>query len=137
MKGEEFVKRFPWIDPLVDLSRLKYRPEVYEHDYHYATRGSAHKIMAYMEPMHSDHLERTDGHEWELFRASHRGIIDGVEYLWGMFVEGLGLFNVMVPVELARQLSEEERAAWSKVRLGMYGSHSGNLSYTFDSGVKP
>lgn len=137
MNETEFKERFPWIDPLVDLSKMKYRADVKEHDQHYATRGSCHKIMAYMQPFHSAHLERTDGHDWELFRASHRGTIDGVEYLWGMFVEGLGLFNVMVPVELSRSLTATEREAWSKVRLGMYGSHSGNLSYTLDSGVKP
>jgi hypothetical protein len=135
MSEEEFLKKFPWIDPVADKVRMKYRPEAKEHDQHYATRGACHKIMAYMKPIHSKHLDHTDGHDWELFRASHRGTIDGVEYLWGMFVEGLGMFNVMIPLELSRPITSDERAAWSKVRLGMYGSHSGNLSYTFNSGV--
>ena len=136
MSKEEFLERFPWIDPMADLGRMKYRAEVKVHNEHYATRGACHKIMSYMKPIQSKHLDRTDDHEWELFHASHRGTIDGVEYLWGMFVEGLGMFNVMVPVELSRPLTASEREAWSKVRLGMYGAHTGNLSYTFDSGVK-
>lgn len=136
MTKEEFVSRFPWIDPMLDMDRLTYRPEVQKHNEHYATRGACHKIFTYMEPIHSKHLEKTDGHDWELFHASHRGTIDGVEYLWGMFVEGMGFFNVMVPVELSRPLTDAEREAWSKVTLGMYGSHSGNLSYTLPSGVQ-
>jgi hypothetical protein len=135
MTEAEFRAKFPHINPIIDLNSMTYRPDVEKHDQHYATRGACHKMMAYMEPIHSKGLERTDGHSWELFRSSHRGTIDGVEYLWGMFVEGLGMFNVMVPMELARPLTQEERETWSKVTLGMYGSHSGKLSYTMGSGV--
>lgn len=135
MNKEEFVKRFPWVDPVLESDRLTYRPGVHKHSEHYAVRGACHKIMAYMEPIHSAHLEHADGHDWELFHASPRGTVDNVEYLWGMFVEGIGLFHVMVPIELSRPLTIEEREAWSKVTLGMYGSHSGNLSCTMPSGV--
>src|ERR1700751_2761573 len=117
MSKEEFLERFPWMYPVADLGRMKYRAEVKVNNEHYATRGACHKIMSYMKPIQSKHLDRTDDHEWELFHASHRGTIDGVEYLWGMFVEGLGMFNVMVPVELSRPLTASEREAWSKVRL--------------------
>lgn len=122
--------------PSAGQGKLVYRPEVVEHSEHYAVRGSCHKLLEHMESIHSEHLERVDGHEWELFHASHRGTIDGVEYLWGGFVEGLGMFHVMVPVELSRPLLPAEREAWSKVTLGMYGSHSGTLSYRMPSGVK-
>jgi hypothetical protein len=135
MNEDEFVQRFPWIDPMLNMDKLVYRPEIQKHVEHYAVRGACHKLMSYLGGIHSAHLERIDDHDWELFHASHRGTIDGVDYLWGMFVEGLGLFNVMVPFELARPLTTAEREAWSKVQLGMYGSHSGNLSYTFQSGV--
>lgn len=125
---------FKWVDPTTgDMSTM--RPEVQQHNEHYATRGACHKIVPYMQPIHSKHLEKVDGHDWELFHAHYRGTIDGVEYLWGMFVEGMGFFHVMVPVSLARPLTAAEREAWSKVTLGMYGSHSGNLSYTLPSGV--
>lgn len=135
MVEEEFIKRFPWVDPTTG-DMTTYRKEVQPHNEHYATRGSAHKLFEHMAPIHSAHLEKTDGYDWELFHASHRGTIDGIEYLWGMFVEGLGFFNVMVPLELSRPLTASEREAWSKVQLGMYGSHSGKLSYTLGSGVK-
>ncbi|BAG41505.1 hypothetical protein [Ralstonia phage phiRSL1] len=135
MDKEEFVKRWSWIDPMLDSNKLTYRLGVERHGEHYAVRGACHKLLPYLTPCHSQYLEHTDGHDWELYRASHRGTVDGVEYLWGMFVEGLGMFNVMVPVELARPLTAAEREAWSKVKLGMYGSHSGKLSYTMPSGV--
>jgi len=137
MNKLEFTERFKWIDPMLDMNTLTYRPEVQPHSEHYAVRAACHKIMEFMDGIHSKHFEKVDGHDWELFHASHRGTIDGVEYLWGMFVEGMGLFNVMVPVELSRPLLPAEREAWSKMTLGMYGSHSGKHSFNFHSGVKP
>jgi hypothetical protein len=136
MTEEEFVAKYKHISPIVDMSKMTYRPEVQKHNEHYATRGACHQLFPYMDPIHSKCLEKIDGHDWELFHASHRGTIDGQEYLWGMFVEGLGFFNVMVPIELSRPLTDAERETWSKVTLGMYGSHSGKFSYSFPSGVQ-
>lgn len=135
MEKEEFLRRFKWVNPASDYGPLTYRPEINEHNRHYAVRGACHRIVDCMEIVPSKHLEKVDGYDWELFHSSHRGIIEGVEYLWGGFVEGLGFFHVMVPMELARELTAEEREKWSKVTLGMYGFHSGNLSYTMESGV--
>ncbi len=89
-----------------------------------------------MEPINSNDIEKVDGKDWELFSVSHEGEIDGVKYYWGMYVEGIGAFDVQVVQEHCRELSEAEREAWAKKRLGMYGSHSGKLSYTLPSGVQ-
>ena len=56
----------------------------------------------------------------------------GRAWVWGMFVEGIGAFNVMVAAEHVRDLTDAERAYYSGRTMGMYGSHSGNLSYTLN-----
>jgi len=96
--------------------------------------GAVHQLM-HMKPIHSDGLENINNLDWELFTVSYEGVIEGVNYYWGMFVEGIGAFNVMVVKEFTRELTQQERDTWSKKTLGMYGSHSGKLSYTFSSGV--
>lgn len=89
-------------------------------------------------PVYGDcKLDKVDDVDWDLFHVNYVGNIEGVTYYWGMFVLGLGAFNVMVPVAWTRDLLPHEREAWSKRVLGMYGSHSGNLSYTLQSGVAP
>lgn len=65
---------------------------------------------------------------WELATISRQSS----DCFWGMFVEGLGLFNCMFPKENVRELTEVEKKAWSGKRLGIYGSHSGKLSYCFN-----
>lgn len=96
--------------------------------------GAVHQLM-HMKPIHSEGLERVNDLDWELFTVNYEGNIEGINYCWGMFVEGIGFFNVMVVKEFTRELTEQERKDWSKKTLGMYGSHSGELSYTFPSGV--
>jgi hypothetical protein len=66
-----------------------------------------------------------DGVEWELATVSH----ENEEFYWGMFVEGLGFFHVMFPKEQTRPPTAEEAKYWSGRQMGMFGSHSGNLSY--------
>jgi hypothetical protein len=51
-----------------------------------------------------------------------------------MFVEGLGFVDVMVPIENVRDLTQAEKAVFSNKIMGMYGSHSGKLSYTYSLG---
>ncbi len=131
-------KTFEWCSPTVELPRNKFEciPGVEKHSHHYAVRTEAqHKTMQ-LTPIHSKHFEKVGGHDWELFHASHRGTVGGREFIWGMFVEGMGMFNVMVPVDHIRELTAAEREAWSKVTLGMYGSHTDKLSYTTGSGVE-
>jgi hypothetical protein len=70
------------------------------------------------------------GKRWELATVSE----ESDEFYWGMFVEGLGFFEVMFPKVNTRPLTEKEKKFWSGRRMGMFGSHSGNLSYTFDMG---
>ncbi|QDH83531.1 hypothetical protein [Achromobacter phage Motura] len=138
LASEAFTAKYPWISPNVEGDLGKYRPEVFERHQHYAVRtGAAHKSMPFMMPIHSHGLERVDGYDWEIFSASHQGTIDGVEYIWGSFVEGIGAFHVMAPMEYVRELSQAERDTWSKVVLGMYGSHTGKHSYNLNSGVEP
>lgn len=55
---------------------------------------------------------------------------------YGMPLEGLGLINCMLPKKYCRPFDDEELQAWSKRRMGIYGSHSGNLSYTFEVEIK-
>lgn len=83
---------------------------------------------------HTSGLEHIDGKDWELFTVNKRGTVDGKSYVWGMFVEGLGMMDYMIEAENVRHLTEAERKHFSGMRMGMYGSHSGNLSYTFTLG---
>lgn len=103
---------------------------------HVAVRTGAMHKTGFMKPIRSESLETIDGHEWELFSVNYIGMVKDQGYLWGMFVEGIGAFNVMVPIEHVRKLTAQEREAWSQKRLGMYGSHTGKQSGVFDSGVK-
>lgn len=130
---------FTWCSPTNELPQNKFEciPGVEKHQQHYAVRTEAQHKMMQMTPYHSKHLEKIDGHDWELFGTSHRGFVDGREYVWGMFVEGLGMFNVMVPVDYIRELLPAERDAWSKQGMVMVGSHTGKESYTMGSGVSP
>lgn len=138
MTRNEYTTQFPWIDPTKGYPDSTLIDGVGKIDRHIAVSiGSSHKSIGFMEPIHSDDLEHVDGLDWELFHASLEGTIDGVDYLWGMYVEGIGAFNIQVVKSHTRDLTDTERAAWSKKPLGMYGSHFGNLSYTLPSGVKP
>lgn len=80
-------------------------------------------------PEGTDVLGNQDIEEgWEIATVSRKND----DFFWGMFVEGLGLFHCMFPKENVRELTEAERKAWAGRRLGMYGSHTGNLSYGFN-----
>ncbi len=138
MTKEEYLETFPWIDPTKGYPSDELRPGVSRFKpIHLAVSvGASHKTLPYMQPMHSAHLEHVDGKDWELINVYYVGIINGVKYYWGGFVEGLGFFNVMFVADHTRALTPAEREAWSKVTLGMYGSHSGKLSYTLPSGVE-
>ena len=135
MNEAQFKITHRWIDPTLGYPSQELIPGVKKlaKARHMAVRtGAAHKLLPWLKPCHSAHLVRVDGHEWEIFRADKENEV----YFWGMFVEGLGAFDVMFPKAFCRELLPEEREAWSKVVLGMYGSHSGKLSYTTPSGVR-
>lgn len=128
---------FKWCSPTNELPRNRFEciPGVEKHAQHYAVRTESQHKMMQLTPIHSKHLEKVDDHDWELFSAAYRGTVDGREYIWGMYVEGLGMFNVMVPVDFIRELLPAEREAWSKQGMVMVGSHTGKESYGFSSGV--
>lgn len=51
---------------------------------------------------------------------------------YGMPLEGMGLIDCMALKSDCRPFTEEELKYWMKERtFGMYGSHSGNLSYEY------
>src|SRR6478735_10577978 len=136
---EEYLARWKWIDPTKgypDSTLIEGVTPLAETTHIAVCIGATHKSLNYIEPIHSRDLERVAGLEWELFNAYYEGTINGVDYYWGMFVEGIGAFNVMVVKAHTREITDAERDAWSKKTLGMYGSHSGELSYTMPSGVK-
>ena len=131
----------PYIGPEVDNNiNNSLRPglQKVEQRRHVAVaHGAAHKCMKCMRPIHDANLDRVDGHAWELFAISHDGEVDGRKYLWGMFVLGIGAFNVMAPLENTRELTDDERDRCSKQRLQMVGSHTGNVAGEFGTGVAP
>lgn len=127
--------RFPWIDPTLGYPDDTLIEGVWKLDKarYVAVRGAgAHKSMPWMEACHSSGLERVDGHSWELFTADKAGTVAGRDWLWGMFVEGIGAFNVMVPAAWSRDLTDAERAYYSGRRMGMYSGYGGDLSYTLN-----
>lgn len=139
MNREEYLTKYPLhspvqeingkLTPIVGVTKLDKTKTIL------VSEGAAHKAIQFFEIINSDDIERVNDKDWELFTASYEGEIDGVKYYWGMFVEGIGAFNVQVVQEHCRDLTPEERAKWSKKTLGMYGSHSGKLSYTIPSPV--
>ena len=133
MNKEEFTKLHPWkSSTLSDFRTLA--PGLSKCNKHVCVRtGVAHKSFSWMEPIPSKYIDMVDGHEWELFHA----YAEDEMYYWGMWVEGIGSFDVMAPKEFTRELLPHEREAWSKVTLGMYDSHSGEFSYSLPSGVSP
>lgn len=136
-RREAHKAQFPWIDPTVGYPNDTLIPGVREvKRLHCAVRGGAsHKSIVFVDIVHSKGLEHVDGFDWELFTISKVGEIAGKKYYWGMFVEGIGAINVMVPAEYCRPLSQVEKEAWSQVTLSMYGSHTGSYSYSLPSGV--
>lgn len=139
---EEYLARWKWIDPTKGypdstlIGGVERVTPIDETKHIAVSLGATHKALEYIEPIHSKDLERVDGLDWELFTAWYEGSINGVDYYWGMFVEGIGAINVMVVKAHTREITDTEREAWANKTLGMYGSHSGNLSYTMPSGVK-
>jgi hypothetical protein len=137
MTREEWIIANPWIDPTLGYRNDTLLPGITKRYHHVAvhTAGS-HKSMPFMEVCHSNHLDHVDDRDWKLFAINYEGSVGGRDYVWGMFVCGIGAFNVMVPLENVRELLPHEREAWSKQTLGMYSGFGGDLSYTLPSGVK-
>jgi len=131
-------KEMPYVSPYADGNfggTFQLREGVSKYNNHLAVKIAAHHKIGPMYPIHSRGLDHVDSFDWELFHASECGIVDGQEYVWGMFVEGIGAFAVMVPIEFTRELLPHEREHWSRVVLIMQGSHTGNVSGYFPSGV--
>lgn len=89
-----------------------------------------HKLMNWT-AHHSNNLDHIDGKDWEIFNVTHRGFHHNKQYVWGMFLEGIGAFNVMVPIENVRNLLDGERQYWNGRPMVMVGSHTGKESYGF------
>lgn len=139
MNEQEYLARWKWIDPTKGYPDDTLIPGVKKVTYRHvaASIGATHKSVDFMEPRHEDGLERIDDLDWRIFGVSLEGTVDGVEYVWGMFVLGMGMFHVQIVKEHTRELTETERDAWSKKTLSMVGSHTGKTSYTMPSGVAP
>lgn len=118
---------FTWIDPK-DVSTETV-------DFYGAVKiASSHKSVPFYRVCHSTHLEHIDGKDWELIRINLMAVVNGKRVYWGMFVEGLGLFNQMVVEENFRLLTDAEKAAYSGARMSMSGWHSGKHSFDFNLG---
>lgn len=118
-------QKYHWIDP--DLHKPA---QVKENKYLAVRREAAHKTVTLIKPCHSKGLEHIDGDDWELFHSNFTLEHVGITFYYGMFVEGMGWFNVMVAQENVRELTDAEKVEFSGKVYGMYGSTSGNLSYT-------
>lgn len=57
------------------------------------------------------------------------------KYFYGMPFEGMGLVDCMIDKKDCRPFTQKELEAYKFVRMGMYGSHSGKLSYTFETSI--
>ena len=54
---------------------------------------------------------------------------------YGMPLEGMGLVDCMIKKSDCRPFTEKELKFWKLRTMGMYGSSSGKLSYTFEVSV--
>ena len=70
--------------------------------------------------------------DWEIMRVSK----ETNEAFYGMPVEGLGLVDCMILKKDCRAFKEQELKAWRERKMGMFGSHSGKLSYCYKIEVK-
>lgn len=95
-----------------------------------AVRGRCEHKSGKFDAIHTSGLEHIGNDDWELFTISQQDD----KHVWGMFVEGLGAFDIMVPLENVRDLTYTEKAEFSNKVMGMYGFHSGKLSYTYSLG---
>lgn len=105
-------------------------PEASKYVGYVAVTGKTYHMTFNMTAVHTEGMEHIDGKDWELFATSEHD----KDFIWGMFVEGLGAVNVMVPVEQVRHLTEAERKTFTNRKMTMYGSHSGKPSYDFSLG---
>jgi hypothetical protein len=55
------------------------------------------------------------------------------ELYYGMWVLGMGFIGVQFPKDTTRPPTPEEKAHWEKMKIGMFGSESGNFSYGLPS----
>lgn len=81
----------------------------------------------------NDGIQKIDNKDWEIFFVSH-------ETKNGYFctpLEGLGLVDVFVYKEDIRPFTESELNFWSNKKMGMYGSHTGTLSRTYNVHIEP
>lgn len=120
-----------WIDP------DEHKDKLIKYNGYAAVKGQCYHKTVNTEAIHNDSLkiEHIDGENWEVFLVSHRLDLDGQTYYYGSFLEGIGMFNVMIPKENIRELTDGERETLAKANMGMYGCHTGNLSYTYGLGV--
>lgn len=123
-----------WIDPTLGYPDDTLVNGVVEHDHYYAVSGlGQHKVAKDYVIIHDNNMDKINGKDWELFRASCAGTIDGKEYVWGMMHLGLGLANMMFSVDQIRELTAGEKLKYENTSYGIYGSHSGEFSYSLPS----
>lgn len=121
-----------WIDPTRGYPDDTLVNGVTKKNGYAAVTGQCYHKSFHPKAIHSTDLEHVDDKDWELFHQSLTGVIEDKNYIWGMFVEGIGAVNVMVPSDQVRDLTSKEKRAWSGKNMSMVGSHTGKLSYDFN-----
>ena len=119
-----------WLDP---DTQVLYKNKQLKKKYAAVSGLAYHKLFPDgREVIHTKGLEHINNKDWELISIS----LESEKNYWGMFVEGLGFFNVMFPKDQVRELTKKEIEYLKGVQFGMFGSHSGKLSYTFNLGIE-
>jgi hypothetical protein len=117
-----------WVDPVLSNGTYGYQT-VYQAGIRKASATvavyghCAHKTLP-LDAIHTEGLEKVDGHSWELFHVS----LYNDTTVWGSMVEGLGMMHVMVPRDQVRDLSDAERTHFAGKYLTLSGMMSGIVS---------
>lgn len=83
-----------------------------------------HKSMGECEAIPNSHIKG----DYEIIHVDK----ETKDAFYGMPLEGLGLVDCMCLKSDCRSFTDKEWEYWGEEHsFGMYGSHSGNLSYTF------
>ena len=91
------------------------------------TKRYFHKCDGEIEAIPNSHIEG----EYEIIQVYKE--TDDAYY--GMPLEGMGLADCMCLKEDCRPFTKKEQKYWGRSHVfGMYGSNSGNLSYTYEVG---
>lgn len=138
--GVAYLEKYPWIDPTKgypDDTLIEGVVEAPQRMYVLVSQGWTHKTIIFGKPITNRDIVKVNDLDWEIFHVYLIGHVKGRTYYWGMPLEGLGLMHCQFLADHCRDFLPAERELWANRRMGMYGSHTGNLSYTMPSGIAP